>query len=161
LERVGTYDWLLALHVTGAFLFLGGAVAAAVFNVLARRAERPSEIALLMGLTRYPVLAINVGMLLTIVFGLWLVWHVDGYEFTEGWILASLALWIVAGALGSLGGRRERETRREAQRLAAENDTPSAALRAQLRDRSSNGLSWGAALVGVLILFLMIWKPGA
>jgi uncharacterized membrane protein len=155
------YDWLLALHVTGAFLFLGGAVAAGLFNVLARRAERPSEIALLLGLTRIPVLAINLGMLLTVVFGLWLVYHVDGYSFTDGWILASLALWLVTGALGYLGGTRERETRREAERLAAENDTPSEALRSRLRDRASNGLSWGAGLAGVVILALMIWKPGA
>ncbi len=156
-----TYDWLLALHVTGAFLFLGGAVAAGVFSVLARRAERPSEIALLLGLTRVPVVAINLGMLMTIVFGLWLVLHVDDYELWEGWVLASLLLWLVTGALGYLGGTRERETRREAERLAAADDSPADAVALRLRNRVANMLSWGAGLVGVLILVLMIWKPGA
>ena len=31
----------------------------------------------------------------------------------------------------------------------------------RLRDRASNGLSWGAGVAGVVILALMIWKPGA
>ena len=156
-----TYDWLLALHVTGAFLFLGGAVTAGTLNVLARRGERPSEIALLLGLTRIPLVAINLGMLMTIVFGLWLVVHLDGYEWTEGWILGSLLLWVLSGALGYLGGTRERETRLEAERLAAESDTPSDALRARLRDRASNMLSWGSGLAALVILVLMIWKPGS
>ena len=158
---MGTYDWLLAIHVTGAFLFLGGAVSAGALNVLARRAERPSEIALLLGLTRFPLVAINVGMTATIVFGLWLVVHVDGYEITEGWILGSLLLWLVTGALGYLGGNREKETRLEAERLAAGDDSPSAALRSRLRDRVANLLSWGSGVAGLAILVLMIWKPGS
>jgi uncharacterized membrane protein len=158
---VDTYDWLLALHVTGAFLFLGGAVAAGTLNVLARRADRPSEIALFLRLTRIPLVAINLGMVMTIVFGLWLVAHLDGYEWSEGWILGSLLLWLLAGALGYLGGTRERETRLEAERLAAEGDDRSDALRARLRDRASNALSWGSGVAAVAILVLMIWKPGA
>ena len=156
-----TYGWLLALHVTGAFLFLGGAVSAGTLNLLARRAGRPSEIALLLGLTRIPLIAVNLGMPMTIVFGVWLVVHLDGYEITEGWILGSLLLWLVSGALGSLGGRREKATRLEAERLAAEDDSPSAALRTRLRDRAANLLSWGSGVAAVVILVLMIWKPGS
>ena len=158
---MGTYDWLLALHVTGAFLLLGGAVSAGALNLLARRVERPSEIALLLGLTRIPLVAINVGMPATIVFGLWLVVHVDGYEITEAWILASLLLWVVSGAFGYLGGNREKETRLEAERLAAEDDSPSAALAVRLRDRVANLLSWGSGVAALVILALMIWKPGS
>ena len=158
---MGTYDWLLALHVTGAFLLLGGAISAGALNLLARRVERPSEIALLLGLTRIPLVAINVGMPATIVFGLWLVVHVDGYEITEAWILASLLLWAVSGALGYLGGNREKETRLEAERLAAEDDSPSAALAVRLRDRVANLLSRGSGVAALVILALMIWKPGS
>ena len=67
----------------------------------------------------------------------------------------------LVGALGYLGGTRERETRLEAERLAAEGDLASDALRARLRDRTSNTLNWGAGLAGVVILALMIWKPGS
>ena len=41
------YDWLLFLHVTGAFMVLGGVAMAGIFNVTAMRRERPSEICLL------------------------------------------------------------------------------------------------------------------
>jgi hypothetical protein len=34
-------------------------------------------------------------------------------------------------------------------------------LRARLRDPVSLGLSWGSGLVVIVILALMIWKPGA
>ena len=36
-----TYDWLLFLHVTGAFLLVGGAVVAIVLDIAAQRRERP------------------------------------------------------------------------------------------------------------------------
>jgi hypothetical protein len=65
------YEWLLFLHVTGAFLLGGGSVAAAALNVAAQVRERPSEIAL--SLTRVAVVSIIVGALATIGFGLWLV----------------------------------------------------------------------------------------
>jgi uncharacterized membrane protein len=156
-----TYDWLLALHVTGAFIFLGGAVAAGVLNVLARHAASPGDIALLLGLTRIPLVAVNLGMLMTLAFGLALVVHLDGYEITDGWILASLLLWLVSGTIGYFGGVRERETRLEAERLAVAGDELSDALQARLRDLVANVLSWGAGVVGVLILVLMIWKPGS
>ena len=38
---VSTFDWLLMLHITGAFLLVGGSVAAGIFNTFAVRAERP------------------------------------------------------------------------------------------------------------------------
>ena len=155
------YDWLLALHVTGAFLFLGGAFAAAVLNLLARRADRPSEIALFLGLTRVPVVAIGVGMAMTIVFGLWLVFHLDGYDLLDGWVIASLLLWLLSGLLGSLGGQREKATRLEAERLAADRDVVSPELRERLRDRMANSLSWGSGVAALGILALMVWKPGA
>ena len=85
------YHWLLALHVTGAFLLLGGAVVAGVFNIAALRRERPSEIALLLGLTRWAVVAISAGLLVTIAFGLWLV-HNAGYGYVDAWGGSALKL---------------------------------------------------------------------
>jgi uncharacterized membrane protein len=154
---VDTYDWLLALHVTGAFLFIGGAVAAGTLSLLARRAERPSEVGLLLGLAVIPVAAVGLGLLMTIVFGLWLVFHLDAYGIFDGWVIASILLWILAVALGGRGGRQERETRLQAERLAAAGDAPSPELRA----RVISPLSWASGVVGLIILALMIWKPGA
>jgi uncharacterized membrane protein len=158
---VDRYEWLLFLHVAGAFLLLGGIVVAAVFSVAALRRERPSEIALLFGLTRWAVPAISVGMLITLGFGLWLVHHVDYVDWGDAWVIASLVLWLVSGALGDRGGRLWRETHELAERLAAQGDAPSPELRARLRNPVALAMNWGSALTALTILALMIWKPGA
>src|SRR5205823_13496092 len=104
-RAVSTYQWLIALHVSGAFLLLGGSIVAATFAVLARRRERPSEIALFYGLIRVGEVAIYAGALLTIVIGLWLVHEAD-YGYGEFWVWASVLLWILGNALGGIGGKR-------------------------------------------------------
>jgi uncharacterized membrane protein len=157
---VTRYEWLLFVHVTGAFLFLGGAVVAAVANVGALTRERPSEIAALLGLARVAVRIVGAGVALTLIFGLWLV-HEAHYGYLDGWVVASLVLWVVANALGGIGGRRDRETRELAERLASEGDAPSPELRARLRDPLTLALSWGSGVVLLAILALMIWKPGS
>ena len=154
------YHWLVVFHIAGAFLLLGGAVVAGVFNIAAIRRERPSEVALLLGLTRWAVVAISAGLLLTIAFGLWLV-HDAGYGYGDAWIVSSLVLWVLSGFLGSRGGRMQHETRTLAERLAAESDAPSQELRARLHDRVALALSWSSGLAALAILALMIWKPGA
>ena len=154
------YQWLLFLHVTGAFLVLGGAVFAGILNFFAMRRDRPSEVVVLYGLVRYAAAAIGAGMFVTLGIGLWLVEDVD-YSWGDAWIVLALILWAVAGALGGQGGKRERETRELAERLAAEGDTPSPELRARMRDPVTLALSWGSGLVVLAILALMIWKPGA
>lgn len=153
-------DWLLLIHVGGAFAVLAGAVLAVVLNVAALRRERPSEIALLLGLTRVAAALIVLGMLVTLGFGIWLVADTE-YSFGDGWLSASLALWVAALVLGSLGGRRDRETRALAERRAADGNEPTQELHARLRDPLSLLLSYGSGVAVVAILVLMIWKPGS
>ena len=154
------YQWLVFLHVTGAFLVLGGAVFAGILNFFAMRRDRPSEVVTLYSLVRYAAAAIGVGMFVTLGLGLWLVEDVD-YSWGDAWIVLALILWAIAGALGGQGGKRERETRELAERLAAEGDAPSAELRARMRDPVTLALSWGSGVAVLAILALMIWKPGA
>jgi uncharacterized membrane protein len=157
---VTRYEWLLFLHVTGAFLVIGGAVMAGVFNVAALRSERPSEVVLFFRFARVAVAAIGIGMALTLGFGLWLVHHV-GYGWGQTWIVLALVLWVLSNALGGIGGNHEKQTRVLAERLTSEGDAPSAELSARLRNPVWLGLSWGSGLVVIAILALMIWKPGA
>jgi uncharacterized membrane protein len=157
---VSRYDWLLFLHVTGAFLVIGGAVMAGVFNLAALRSERPSDVVLLFRFARVAVAAIGVGMGLTLGFGLWLVHHV-GYGWGQTWIVLALVFWVLSNALGGIGGKREKNVRKLAERLTAEGDAPSAELSAHLRDPVWLALSWGSGVVVIAILALMIWKPGA
>jgi uncharacterized membrane protein len=151
-------QWLLMLHVTGAFFLVSGSVAAGVLNVLAARAERPSETALLLGLIRITVIAIGIGAAGTLIFGIWL-WHEQGYGIGTFWIWASLVLWVIANALGGIGGKHQERTRKLAEQLAAAGDTKSEELRALLRDPRGNALSWLAGAATLAILVLMIWKP--
>jgi uncharacterized membrane protein len=148
------------LHVASAFLFVGGSVAAGVFNWLSLRAERPSETAAMLRLVRVLLPVIYAGVLGTLVFGIWL-WHHLGFGIGEGWIWASLALWVLANALGGIGGRHQERSRELAERLAAEGDTPSDELRALLRDTKGTAVSYAAGAATLLILVLMIWKPGS
>jgi uncharacterized membrane protein len=147
---VSTYDWLLMLHVTGAFLFLGGGAAAGILNARAWYAERPSEVALLLRLiSRVAVPAIGIGSITSLVLGLWLVHHA-GYSYGTFWVWAAIVLWVAASALGGRGGRYQTKA----------GDTMTAELRALVRDPVGNALSYGSGLTLLLILILMIWKPG-
>jgi uncharacterized membrane protein len=156
------YDWLLFLHVTGAFLLVGGSVTAATLLFSAVRRERPSEVALFLGLIRFAVPAIGAGALLTLVFGLWLVSAAPwAYGYGSFWVIAALVLWVLANALGKFGGDRAEAARKLAVQLAGEGDAPSPELRARLRDPRMLALNYGSGLLVLLILVDMIWKPGA
>jgi uncharacterized membrane protein len=161
-SRVSKYDWLLFLHMSGAFLLLGGGAVAGALNIAALRRERPSEVVVLFGLIRIAVVMITVGGILAFVFGLWLVadspWS---YSYGDGWVIAAIVLLLVANALGAVGGRREDRTKELARELAASGDEPTPELRALLRDPVTLALSYGSGLVLVVLLAIMIWKPGA
>src|SRR5206468_3433147 len=139
---------------------LGGAVLAAAFNVSALRSERPSEIALFLGLTRIAVVAIALGALMTLVIGFWLVTDQD-FSFSEAWLVLSLILWFVAVGAGQAGGVRDKQTRLLAEQLAAGENTATPELHARLRDPRTLALSYGSGLALVVVLALMVWKPGA
>ncbi len=155
-----TYEWLLFLHVTGAFLLLGGGVVAASLNLAALRSDRPSEIVVLFGLIRIAVASIVIGTVFLFVFGLWLV-HEAGYSYGDGWVVSAIVLLILANAMGGIGGRRDEATAKLAADLAAQGDQPSPELRRRVHDPLSLALSYGSGLVLVGILAIMIWKPGA
>lgn len=157
------YDWLLFLHVTGAFFLIGGIVVAGIFNLLAiGRNRRPSEVAALYGLIRPAVPLIGIGLLLTLAIGLWLVhespWN---YSYGDTWVILALVFWVLATALGNVDGRYQRQTGELAQRLASEGDVPSPELNARLRSPRALVISYGSGLLAFVILGLMIWKPGA
>jgi uncharacterized membrane protein len=148
----------LFLHLVGALcLFMGGAVAGTL-QVAALRRERPSEIALLLGLTRVGVLFVLAGALLTVVFGIALA-HESGYGLHPAWIQAALGLWAASLVLGGIGGRTARHARYRAQQLAAAGDEPDAELQALVAHRPSLVLSYLSGALLVAILVLMVWRP--
>ena len=155
-----TTQWLLGFHLVGAFLFVAGAIAVGILQSAAVRRGRPSEIAFLLGLVRAAVPVVGLGALLALGFGASLV-HRSGFAWDDGWIAASLALWIGSVVLGGIGGRSARHTRYLAERFAADGDAPSDELRRALTSPVAQALNYGSLLAALAILALMIWRPGA
>jgi uncharacterized membrane protein len=149
---------LYGLHVVLAIVFLAGIVAAAVLNVQALRATRPSQVVRAFSRVRPVALVVTLALLALLATGLVLVRH-KHYSYGDGWIVGAIVLWVVANALGGIGGKRDRETRELAERLTAEGDRPSEELRARVRDPASLLLSYGAGIAGIAMLVLMLTRP--
>jgi uncharacterized membrane protein len=145
-------------HILGAMLFVAGIVVAGVAFEAARRQRRPSEIALLLGLTRVGVVLVAVGTVLAGVFGLWLV-HLGKWGYGAGWVDASIVLFLVVIGLGGVGGRRPKEARLLASRLAEQDVASDSELRALLDDRVSRAENYGSLLLVLVIIALMVFKP--
>jgi hypothetical protein len=130
---VSRYDWLLFLHLIGAFCAVGSVV---VFSVLLLAGGRVAAAQLtFLGRRLW-----DVGGLLTLVFGIWLA--LDDYDILDGWILTALVLWVIAAAAGVRLG-------------LAYTDGPEPAA-ARVRP-----LYAGMALAVTALLVVMIFKPGA
>ena len=154
------YQWLLFFHLLGAFCFFAGAAVAGTLQLGALRRERPSEILVLLRLTRVGVLLVVLGAATTLGLGIALASHL-GFGLTPGWIQASLALWFASIVTGAVGGRTARHARYLAERLAREGDEVSEELRALVAHRPSLWLSYASGALLVAIVVLMVWKPGA
>ncbi|MEA2420658.1 MAG: hypothetical protein QOE60_2864 [Thermoleophilaceae bacterium] len=126
------YDWLLFLHLIGAFAAMGSVV---VFSVLLVGGDRVAGAQLtFLGRRLW-----DVGGLLTLVFGIWLAIDLDGYDLLDGWILAALVLWAIAAGAGIRLG-----------------EAYSAAATERVRP-----LYAAMALATLALLVVMIYKPGA
>jgi uncharacterized membrane protein len=158
---VTTADWLLLFHLVAAFAFISGSVAAGVLHLGAMRRKRPSEIALLLGLVRPLVPVVGVASLATLGFGLWLTQEAGtDAALGEPWVGAAIALWVISVALAAPGGRMLRHARELAERLAGESDTPSDELRRAVADPRALVLNYLSFAALVVILVLMVAKPG-
>jgi hypothetical protein len=105
---VSRYDWLLFLHLIGAFAMMGSVVTFLTLLVAGERVAGPQLV--FLGRRFF-----EVGGLLTLAFGIWLA--LDDYSITDGWILGALVLWFVGGGSGSrvgeLYGKGEGERARQ------------------------------------------------
>lgn len=153
-------DWLLALHVLSAFAWIAALVLYTVVITAGWRLSVPSDVVRMFRVSRVGDALIAIGMLGTIIFGIWLA--LDEYEIWDGWIITALVLWLVAGAIGGRVGKVYNGARDRAVALVNEGrDAPSSELSAMLR--SQRGLVLHAFMIVVVLatLVVMIYKPGA
>jgi uncharacterized membrane protein len=155
-------DWMLALHVLSAFALVAGLIFFWVLILAVRRADTAEATLRLGPLTRVAEAAVGIGMGGTIILGVWLAFSYGGYDIWDGWIIAALVLWVIAGGLGQRTNAAYVQGVKKAQELQAAGQTgPSAELLAL--NRTPNGVILQAliSVVVLLIILDMIWKPGA
>jgi hypothetical protein len=131
------YDWLLFLHVLSAMIVF---VTVAAFSAFAFGATNDGRV------LRIGNIAWDVSGTGLLVFGVWLALYVDGYSLLDGWILAALVLFAISTELGR---------RAKAGYAASEGST--------VVTPSGNAALWHwlRTIAIVVILVLMIYKPGA
>lgn len=154
--------WILALHVLSAFAMAGAIVLFWILIVAGWNMDTPGPVVRLSPIARVGVVAIAIGSVGTIVFGLWLAISLEAYHPWDGWVIAALVLWAVAGATGGRTGKEYNRAGERAGALLADGNTgPSGELLALNRTRTGLLMHSVTSVAVLLLLIDMIWKPGA
>jgi len=151
--------WLL-LHIGSAFWFVAGLVGRDVSLARARGAEgMPAIQALCATAGVFDRYLVTPGSMAVVVFGLVLA-VVGDYGFAaNGWMLASLALFLSVGILVPLVYLPKGKIFDAALEQAVEAGAPTPAFRAALADRTVWATRWYERVVVAVIIVLMITKP--
>jgi uncharacterized membrane protein len=155
-------EWLLALHVLSAFSYVAGIVLFWILIVAVRQIDTPEATIRMQPIVMVGNAAVAIGGIGTIVLGVWLAFALDGYAIWDGWIIAAIVLWAIAGAFGQRTGVAYMRGMTKAKELEAAGQSGSNAELLAL-NRTSNGVLLHAlASASVLLILLdMIFKPGA
>jgi uncharacterized membrane protein len=159
---VSFVDWALAVHVLSAFAYVAGLVLFWVLIVAVRRVDTPEETLRMEPIVKVGNVAVGLGAVGTLVIGIYLAFAVDSYAIWDGWIIAALVLWAVAGALGQRTGVAYMQGMNKAKELDAAGKTgPDQELLALNRTQTGLILQTLGSLAVLLILVDMIFKPGS
>jgi len=159
---VSFVQWALAIHVLAAFAYVGGIVLFWVLVIAVRRVDTPGETMRFEPIVKVGNVAVGIGAVGTIVIGIYLAFAVDSYAIWDGWIIAAIVLWAIAGALGQRTGAAYMQGMNKAKELDAAGEAgPNEGLLALNRTQTGLILQSLTSLVVLLILLDMIFKPGA
>jgi uncharacterized membrane protein len=131
------YHALLFFHVLAGFFLVSGVVVYSAF-ALGSPVNRATRLVAesLWG----------IGALGTIVLGIWLALNRPEYDLLDGWIITALVLWVLAMGSGAQASRG----------MQAEGQDAAIAV-----DRRTLFAHWMRVVYVVLLLLVMVWKPGA
>ena len=152
-----TYLWLKWVHILSAMVLFGTGLGIAYFKY---RADRSGDLAVIAGVSRLTVTAdwlfTAPAVIVQLVTGVWLA-ALRGLSLTEGWVLAALVLYFVAGACWIPAVVLQIRMRDIAERcLGAGAPLPPEYLRSR---RIWTLLGWPAFGAILVIVYLMIFKP--
>ncbi len=155
-------DWILALHLLSAFALVGAITMFSIGLVSLRSVETPGRALAVDSALKVAKVAVGIGGVGTIVFGVWLAISLDAYQVWDLWVLLGIAGWAIATETGRRAGLELDKQFEQARQLVTEGkDGPDPDLTAAFRSSRAHMLSWTAAVVTLLVLIDMIWKPGA
>jgi len=155
---VGLNDWILSLHELSAFALVAALV---LFWVLVVASRSMTDVALRISFGRMQDVGsrvIGVGFVGTIGFGLWLSFSKDDYVPWDGWIVAAIILWVIAGDTGGRAGAKYNKLLERAQELKLSGQE---AQPGEFRSSSGELMLAISSLATLLLLIDMIFKPGA
>ena len=152
-------QFLLALHILAAVVFVGNIITAAFWKVRADRSGNLETIAITArSLLQADYVFTAPGIVVLLVTGIWMVGLRDWAGFQEPWLGGSFVLLIITGIiwLTVLLPQQRRMVR------LAQEGADAGALGPEYRRASRIWSMFGgvATLLPVLILFLMVLKPG-
>jgi uncharacterized membrane protein len=155
-------EWVLAFHVLAAFAYVAAVVLFWVLIVAVRRIDTPEATIRMEPIVKVGNAAVGIGAVGTLLLGIWLAFALDGYATWDGWIIAALVLWAIAGAFGQRTGAAYMRGLTKAKELDAAGQRDANAELLAL-NRTSNGVLMHALTSAVVLLILldMIFKPGA
>ena len=158
------YQWIVLLHVVGAFVFVLSHGVSAWMTLLIRRERDRTRITALLDLSTATFGAMYVGLLLLLIGGIWA--GIYGGHFGRGWIWAAIGLLVVViGVMYTVAtpyflrlraavGMGARGTPPDPTLVASDEELAAMTARAPVMILLSVGV------VGLLlILWLMVLKP--
>ena len=154
-------DWILALHLLAAVLLVGAEV---IFNAMILTLWRENStvrVNSFFSLSRIATIMVLVGTAGTLIFGIWLSISKDPYDPWDGWIIAALVLWAIAGWTGAEAGKGYGNAGMEARRLTAEGTVTSASVGETFGPSRAFKMHLVSNVAILLLIIDMIWKPGA
>jgi uncharacterized membrane protein len=155
------YKAVLVVHILTAIVGLGGVTLNALYAAESRKREGAASLAVLDANFRVTLVA-EKAIYVVLLAGLGLVWLSDGaWSFGGTWIWLSIVLFVVAlGASHGVLIPSHRATVRELRQAGEQGRAPDGARLGALGKRQ--------AIVGpvlhlllVVIVVLMVWKPGS
>ena len=155
------YDFLLFVHVLGGFAVLGASAWFWALTITSMRTNRASTVLTLGRLIPPATVVVVFGSIVTLLFGIWLVLYVDGYEIFEFWIIGSIVLWVIASETGRRGGQYHQQAIPAlVDSVQSGRDEITPEWRALPSNRTALTLDLVSSVAVLLILVLMIFKPG-
>jgi uncharacterized membrane protein len=160
----GPYRVVLLLHILSAIVGLGGVMLNGIYAVASRKAVGKGALPLVQANLKATKIA-ELFIYAVPILGFALIgMSDDGWDFDQTWVWLSIVLYAIALAI-SIGLLMP--SARQYERMVAEIETAGAAPAAQVGATLDAILKKQGALGGslhvltVVVLYLMIWKPGA